>query len=171
MTYCVKCGELLPEGAQFCPKCGTSVLGSLTAERKDYSGVGGALILIGGILAVVLSIISLVSTLFLRRAIEQIGRLDIWSRLGMEGLSIPLVTRWIVGLITIEAIVAIVLGIVAFYAYTRVKAGEFKSGGLVAIIAAVIMLATTHWIPGIVTLVGGILCYTSERPATQQPTK
>lgn len=59
MTYCVKCGTEIPGGAAFCPKCGTPVGAVLRAERKDYSGMGGALILIGGILVLLSALLPL----------------------------------------------------------------------------------------------------------------
>jgi uncharacterized RDD family membrane protein YckC len=37
MAYCKKCGNELPEGATFCPKCGTPV-GSVTELRVAYWG-------------------------------------------------------------------------------------------------------------------------------------
>src|SRR5512136_2692655 len=79
MTYCVKCGEKLPEGARVCPKCDTPVsgvsTGGVSTERRSHltvGSVGGALILIGGILAIVLNIIPLLSMLFLRQTIQQL---------------------------------------------------------------------------------------------------
>jgi hypothetical protein len=69
--------------------------------------------------------------------------------------------RWLMVLITVVSLVSVVLGIVAIYAYQKVRPGQIKTGGLVAIVLGVIMLATTHWLTGLLTLVGGILCYTS----------
>jgi uncharacterized membrane protein len=80
--------------------------------------------------------------------------------------------RMMFGLMVIGAIASIILGVVAIYAYTRVKTGKVQNGGLIAIIVGIIMMASTHWLVGILTLVGGILCYTSTRAelaASPQP--
>jgi len=39
---------------------------------------------------------------------------------------------------------------------------DVKNGGVIAVILSVIILATMSWLPGIVTLIGGVLCYTSK---------
>jgi len=70
--------------------------------------------------------------------------------------------RWILGFMIIGTIVIIILGIIAIYAYTRVKGGKVENGGLIAIIVGAIMLVSMHWIPGIITLIGGVLCYKSK---------
>jgi len=57
MTFCMKWGAEIPEGAAFCPKCGAQVSAKASVEKKDYSGTGGMLILIGGILSIIFSII------------------------------------------------------------------------------------------------------------------
>jgi len=72
---------------------------------------------------------------------------------------------WITGVVALWAILSgvmmSVLGVVALYAYNRIRQGDLRTGGIIAIIVGVIMLATTHWLPGILTLVGGVLCYIS----------
>jgi len=62
----------------------------------------------------------------------------------------------------IGAIISIVLGIVALYAFVRVKSGAARTGGAIAIVLGIIMLITMNWITGIITLIGGILCERSE---------
>ena len=161
MTYCAKCGEKLPEGARVCPKCdtpvpGASASGATAIERKDHltvGAVGGALILIGGILAIVLNIIPLLSMLFMGQTMRQMMESAAWSRWGMQAWGA------IMAFFTIGAIVTIILGIIAIYAFTKVRAGRSRVGGIIAIVAAIIMLVTLNWIPGIVTIAGGVLCY------------
>jgi len=126
------------------------------AEKKDYSGIGGLLILIGGILAVISSVFRLALAFFLRRIILE------WIVLGRIDLIVPYMARWILGFMIIGTIVIIILGIIAIYAYTRVKGGKVENGGLIAIIVGAIMLVSMHWIPGIITLIGGVLCYKSK---------
>lgn len=153
MRFCAKCGEELPEGAEFCPKCGARVAALVKAERKDYSGAGGVLILIGGVLAIAFSIFFLTFTPFWRM---MMGMRGIWG-----GWPFPW-ARFAVTFMAVRALVSIILGAVAIYAYNKARKGEFKGGGLIAIVTAVIMLITMSWLPGILTLIGGILCYASE---------
>jgi len=132
------------------------------SERKDCSILGSLLILIGGILAIISSLSRLIFTFFLRRVmlrgVETSAAMDRWGR----GLMASHMARGILGFAFIGAIITIIVGIVAVYSYTKVKGGSVKNGGLIAIIVAIMMLVTTHWIAGILTLIGGILCYTSE---------
>ena len=167
MLFCIKCGEKLPEGAEFCPKCGTQVAGVSKPEKKDYSNIGGTLIMVGGILNIVLPLLSLTFALLfwgtmIRRFVEIP---EIWIRWGEErwisGL-IPEAFRLATGLLIAGAVISIVLGILAIYSYNRVKSGDLKNGGLIATILGVLMIATASWLPGVITLLGGILCYTSK---------
>lgn len=160
MPFCVKCGEKISEDAEFCTKCGTRV-GSVAAEKKDYSGTGGTLTLIGGILAIVFAILPLVFISMLGGMMGGwMSEMGGWG--GMNGgWNMPFY-GWIRVFTMIGAIVSIVLGIIAILAWQRVKVGEVKNGGIIAIIVGVLMLFTMSWLPGIITLVGGILCYTSK---------
>ena len=72
------------------------------------------------------------------------------------------ITGWIIGFMVIGTVISIILGIIAIYAYERVKGGDVKGGGTVAIIVSVIMLLTMNWLAEIITLIGGILCYNSK---------
>ena len=75
------------------------------------------------------------------------------------------------GFFLIGAIVGLVLGIAAIYAYTRAK-HDLKNGGLIAIVVGIVMMATTNWFTGVITLVGGVICYTSKLTtpsSTQSP--
>jgi hypothetical protein len=89
----------------------------------------------------------------------------VWEKLGGSALVMGHMARLIFGFVMLGAVVSVVLGIIAIYGYTRVKSGKIQNGGLIAIIAGIVMLASTHWVMGIITLVGGILCYTW-RPET-----
>ncbi len=76
------------------------------------------------------------------------------------------------GFLAVGAIISLVLGIVAIYAYTRVKHDKVNSGGLIAIVVGIIMMVTTNWITGVITLIGGVICYASKPPtpsSTQSP--
>lgn len=162
MTFCAKCGEELSKGAEFCSKCGTQV-GPLTkVEKTDYSGTGGMLLLVGGILAIVFSIFPLAfMSMWGGMMGGWMGNMGRWG--GMDGgWNMPIMFGWIRGFMMIGAIISIVLGIVAIYAWQRVKRGEVKNGGTIAIIVGVLMLITMSWLPGIITLIGGILCYTTK---------
>lgn len=113
--------------------------------------------LVGGILAIVSSILPL--------ALMPLMRGILSSMVYMPGVPfMPLaIWDWIAGFMLVGAIISIVLGVFTMYAYNRVKAGDVKTGGTIAIIAGVLLfLSTGGVISGLVTLVGGILCYTSK---------
>ena len=162
MAFCAKCGAEIPEGAGFCPECGAQVGVLSKPEKQDYSGIGGTLVLVGGILAVVSSILPLAIVPLwsgmMRGWMEMFG---MWGMQDMPFWPIRAVFDWVVWFTVVRAAVGVVLGIVAIYAYTRVRAGQIKTGGTIATILGVIMLVTMGWLSGIITLVGGILCYTS----------
>ena len=167
MPYCIKCGEKHPEGAESCPRCGTQVAGVPKPEKKDYSNIGGTLIMVGGVLNIVLPLLSLTFALLfwgtmIRRFVEIP---EIWIRWGAEpwiSRLIPEAFRLAMGLAIAGALISIVLGILAIYSYNRVKGGDIKNGGIIATILGVLMIATANWMPGVITLLGGILCYTSK---------
>jgi hypothetical protein len=157
----MKCGTKLPKGAEFCSKCGLQVSSGAKDEKKDYSGIGGTLILVGGILGLVLSIIPLMFMWMMRywMGMRSFGR---WTEMpgGWNG---PMVFGgWMMGFMVGAAIISIVLGILAIFAYRKVRSGEVKNGGIIAIILGVIMLVTMNWLQGIIILIGGVLCYTSK---------
>lgn len=163
MPFCAKCGTEIPEGAGFCPKCGTQVGAVVRAEKQDHSGLGGTLILIGGILALISSILPLLLVGMWRSLIDWMGRMIPWIGMDTWRWNMPLLMgRWMMGFIFAGAVISIILGIVTIYAYTRVRAGEIRSAGTIVIVLGVIMLLTMNWLTGLLTLVGGILCYTSE---------
>jgi len=138
----------------------------------DYPHVGSILILVGGILAIVSSAARVVFISVGRALRSWIAGPMVWQRVGQNApISAP-AARMPLGFMAVGALVTIVLGIIAVYAYTRVKSGRVQNGGLIAIIVGIIMLLSTHWIMGILTLVGGILCYTSreaEPPTSSKP--
>ncbi len=108
--------------------------------------------------------------MFVGRALRpRIARPMVLQRPGQSAPAVVGMARWGYGFMFIGAIVTIVLGIIAIYAYTRVKNGKVQNGGLIAIVVGTIMVVSTHWLAGILTLVGGILCYTwrkAEPPAS-----
>ena len=110
MTFCIKCGKEISEGADFCTYCGTQV--SSTKESvSDYSGIGGILILIGGILAIIFSFFSILGSIFLS---YWGGMMRGWTGMPrmMERWGIPMAFgSWIFGIMVIGAIVSIILGI------------------------------------------------------------
>jgi hypothetical protein len=61
--------------------------------------------------------------------------------------------------VLIGAIATIVLGGITIYAYTWIRRGRVKSGGMSAILTGVAMIAILHWVPGVFAVVGGVLCY------------
>ncbi|WP_455364237.1 hypothetical protein [[Eubacterium] cellulosolvens] len=136
--------------------------------KDDHSKIGGTLILIGGILALIFPIFPLTLSLLMRKILgelfEEVGS---WV-LGIRGLSwVPHLALSILLFIMIGAIVTIICGALAIYAYTWVKRGKMKEGGLAAIMVGVVMVVTLHWIPGIVTIIGGALCYMSEHSLSE----
>lgn len=153
----MKCGKEIPEGAQFCPNCGTQVGAVAKAEKHDYSAIGSTLVLIGGILALIFSVFPLALAGMWRSWIERFPGMMPW--MAMDGRWIG---QWILGFMVAGAIISIVLGIGAIYAYKKVSAGDVRNGGIIAIVLSVIMLVTGNWLPGIITLIGGLLCYASK---------
>jgi hypothetical protein len=147
-------------------------MSELSETESSYLHVGSILILVGGILAIVASTIRVVFTLFVGRALwGRIAGPMVLQRLGQSAPTVAGMARWVYGFMVIGAIATVVLGIIAIYAYTRVKNGKVQNGGLIAIVVGIIMLVSTHWLAGILTLVGGILCYTWRKaePPTSSP--
>lgn len=131
-------------------------------EKKDHSEVGGLLVFIGGILALIFPVFPLTLTLLLRRDVgEWFEAIGVWIIGGGSALAIPHLPAFIVFFVAVGAIATIVFGVVAVSAYTWVRRGRAREGGLVAIMAGVAMIASLHWIPGIITAIGGALCYNS----------
>lgn len=159
MAFCAKCGAEIPEGAGFCPKCGAQVGVLIKPEKQDYSRIGGTLVLLGGILSVVSSVLPLAIVPLWSGMMR--GWMEMFGMWGTRGMPFWPVLDWVIWFTVARAAVSVVLGIVAIYAYMRVRAGEIKTGGTIATILGVIMLVTMGWLSGIITLVGGILCYTS----------
>lgn len=125
-------------------------------EKQDYSGIGGVLMLAGGILAIVSSLLPLAFMPLVRGILSGVARMP-------EVPFMPLaIWNWIMGFMLFGAVISVVLGIFGIYAYMRVKGGDVKTGGTIGIIAGVILLVTGGLLTGIITLIGGILCYTSK---------
>jgi len=144
-------------------------MSELRETESSHPQVGSILILAGGILAIIAFAIRAVFMLLVRAFWARIARPMILQRLGQSAPAVVGMARWVYGFMVIGAIATIVLGIIAIYAYTRVKNGKVQNGGLIAIVVGIIMLVSTHWLAGILTLVGGILCYTwrkAEPPAS-----
>ncbi|MGQ9544024.1 MAG: zinc ribbon domain-containing protein [Candidatus Bathyarchaeia archaeon] len=150
MVYCVKCGAEVPEGAGYCPKCGLQVTVTPAVGGRDSSGLGGVLILAGGLLAIIFSIASLLFMHLLR------GFPSGWMGMHMMW------GGWFVGFMTVRASVSLVLGLVAVYSYSKIVRGDLKVGGIIAVVAGVLMLVTMSWLPGVMVLIGGVLCHASK---------
>jgi len=151
----------------------SEVMSTLSKLESNNSRVGSLFILTGGILAVVFSAAHVFFTLLVGRALRTwMAGPMVWERRGANIFSMIHMGRLMFGFMVIGAIASIILGVVAIYAYTRVKTGKVQNGGLIAIIVGIIIMASTHWLVGILTLVGVILCYTSVRAelsASPQP--
>lgn len=66
--FCIKCGNEIPEGAQFCPNCGTSVISEPLKETQVLKEKKGSTISIGIVnLSAVLSALSVISSIVLFR--------------------------------------------------------------------------------------------------------
>jgi len=156
LVFCEKCGAELPEGAGFCAKCGAQV-GALTKpEKQDYTGIGGILMLVGGLLAIVSSLLRLAYMPLIRGILSEVAltsRVPFFA-LGMWDL--------IMGFVLVGAVISAVFGILTVYAFVRVRKGDAKVGGTIGIVAGVILLVTGGAISGIIVIIGGILCYTSK---------
>jgi ribosomal protein L40E len=161
LPFCSKCGAEVPVGAAFCPKCGRQVGALPKPEKKDYRGVGSILVLAGGIVGIISSLLSLAAMPFIRGVLS-----TFLSRVTMNPAAsfLPLaILNWIMGFILIRALLGVVLGILAIYAYLRLRTGDLKTGGIIAIAAGVLMFVVGGgFLSGLITLVGGILCYTSK---------
>lgn len=141
----------------------------MSKVETNHLALGSILVLIGGVLTVIFSLLRMGITFVLRRImLEWIGNPMIPQRLGRLASLMPHMARLILGFMIIGSTVSIVLGIVAIYAYTRVKGGKARSGAIIAIIVGIIMLVTTHWLTGVITLAGGVICYVST-PTTATP--
>jgi len=151
----------VPVGAALCPKCGTQVGESPKPEKKDYTGVGSILVLAGGILCIISSILSVVVIPLIRGILTTtLSRVTINS--GFPFLPVAIL-NWVMGFILIRAVLGVVLGIVVIYAYIRLRAGDPKTGGTIAIVAGVLLFVSGGgFISGLLALVGGIFCYTSK---------
>jgi hypothetical protein len=135
-------------------------------RKKDHSEVGSLLIFIGGILALIFPVFPLTLTLILRPDIgEWFETVGIWIMGSGGALAIPRLPAFIMVFIAFGAIATVVFGVLAVSAYTWVKRGRAREGGLIAIMAGVAMIASLHWIPGIITAAGGVLCYNSHEHA------
>lgn len=161
LPFCSKCGAELPVGAAFCPKCGTQVGALPKPENKDHTGAGSILVLAGGILCVISSILSVAVMPFIRGILTTaLSRVTINS--GFPFLPVAIL-NWVMGFILIRAVLGVVLGLVVIYAYIRLRTGHLKTGGIIAIVAGVLLFVSGEgFISGLITLVGGILCYTSK---------
>ena len=161
MPFCSKCGAEVPVGAAFCPKCGTQVVELPKPEKKNYTGVGSILVLAGGILCMISSILSVVVMPFIR-GILTTALSRVTTNSGFPFLPVAIL-NWIMGFILIRAVLVVVLGIVVIYAYIRLRTGDLKTGGTIAIVAGVLLFVSSGgFISGLLVLVGGIFCYTSK---------
>jgi len=138
MPFYMNCGEKLPEGAESCPKCGTQVAAGSKPEKKDYSDIGGTLIMVGGVLKIVLPFLSLTfALLFWGTMIRRFVQIpEIWIRWGAELWISGVISeafRLAMGLVIAGAVISIVLGILTIYVYNKVKGGDIKNGGVIAI--------------------------------------
>jgi len=145
-------------------------MSELSETELNYPNIGRILILVGGILAIVASAARVVF-MFVARALRPPIARPMVLPSGQSAPAVVGVARWGYGLMVIGAIVTIVLGIIAIYAYTRVKNGKVQDGGLIAIVVGIIMVVATHWLAGILTLIGGILCYALKKaePSASSP--
>jgi len=148
------------------------VIRAMSKIGLNHSHIGSILILVGGILAIASSAARLVF-MFVGRALRAwIARPTLWKRASESAPIAAPIARLPIVLMVVGALVTVVLGIIAIYAYTRVKSGRVQNGGLIAIIVGIIMLVSNHWLMGILTLVGGILCYASQKvepPTSSRP--
>jgi hypothetical protein len=131
-------------------------------EKKSHSESGSLLIFVGGILALIFPVFPLTLTLLLRQDVgDWFEAIGVWIIGSGSAFAIPRLPAFIMFFVAVGAIATIVFGVVAVAAYTWVKRGRVREGGLVAIMAGVAMIASLHWIPGIITAIGGALCYNS----------
>jgi hypothetical protein len=92
---------------------------------------------------------------------EWFENIGVWIIGSGSALAMPRLPAFILFFVAIGAISTVVFGVVAVAAYTWVKRGRTREGGLAAILAGVAMIASLHWIPGIITTLGGAICYSA----------
>jgi hypothetical protein len=127
--------------------------------HSEREHIGGILVLVGGILALVFPIFPIFLTLMLRAYVtsllEKLGELLVTG----SGRALSSTASALLLFVLIGAIATILFGSVTIYAYTLIRRGRVKSGGMAAILTGVAMIASLHWIPGLFAVVGGVLCY------------
>lgn len=162
MVFCSKCGTQAPEGSAYCPKCGaqltTAPAAVASAGKKAQWELGGILILVGGILATLGSLWVIPMMVFFGAGFPGFGGGMMGGFGGMLGGSGGLIA----GMMLAGAAVGLIGGVLAVYVWTRMKMGNVKNLGAFAIVLGAVMLMTTHFLSGILVLIGGILSYTSQ---------
>jgi branched-subunit amino acid permease len=137
--------------------------------RRDHSESGSLLIFVGGILGLIFPVFPLTLTLLLPSDVgEWFETVGVWITGSGSALTIPRLPAFIEFFVAVGALATIAFGVIAISAYTWVKRGRVREGGLVAIMAGVAMIAGLHWIPGIITAIGGALCYNSPEQANKR---
>jgi hypothetical protein len=140
-------------------------------EKKSHSESGSLLIFVGGILALIFPVFPLTLILLLRQDVgDWFEAIGVWIIGSGSAFAIPRLPAFIMFFVAVGAIATIVFGVVAVSAYTWVRRGRAREGGLVAVMAGVAMIASLHWIPGIITAIGGALCYNSNDHANNRNT-
>jgi hypothetical protein len=142
-------------------------------EKKSHSELGGVLMFLGGILALIFPVFPITLTLLLRQDVgEWFETVGVWILGSGSALTMPRegLPAFITFFIAVGAVATIVFGVVSIAAYAWVERGKVRDGGLVAIMAGVAMIASLHWIPGVITVIGGVLCYNSRDRASDRGT-
>ena len=121
--FCTRCGAELPDGASFCPECG-SPIGQDAASDPDYhaapvgQGIGflGVMILLYGILAVISGLMDMISSIGLTEAayhdllqeLSNVAGMDISEFMPAWSDNFPLLMTLSTAFVTISGVLAIV---------------------------------------------------------------
>jgi hypothetical protein len=139
---------------------------SESSVHSERIHIGGSLVFIGGILALVFPIFPIAFVILLRSYVadlfEKIGE---WLLTGGTSPALGSVASAIVLFILIGAVATMIFGALTIYAYTLIRRGQIRSGGMLAIATGVAMIVTLHWMAGVITVIGAVLCYRAKPSA------
>jgi len=183
VKFCYKCGASLPEGADFCPECGTSMKMDGTAvhnentsrpvygPKKDLGPVP-ILIMVYGILAIICALIVLISGVFLDSFLKTLNEMvkegviteaDYQNFLKTLGLVSEAAINAMKLQMIIEGILMAISGIAAIVSSANCgKMQNFKIAFGACVLASALPLLSIIFldITGVIAaVVGFVMCY------------
>ena len=164
MGYCHKCGFDLPEGSEFCPKCGTKLIikespapnaakasPTPTTIGSGNAPLGRKLILAGGIIAMIFSIWLLILSAFWTTAIQ-------FMLVQMTGLPLSFLS-YMLYFMFIGSFIGIATGLFSIYMASVMRQRTSKSSSLAVILTGVVMLFSGNVLSAALVIAGGLLCH------------